>query len=906
MVRNDTAPRRYTYLLGPNESCRTAAERFELLARKGSDATIADVRAAFDKEPLTREFFKRFEAAIDAVKTDLENYQALPSAQAYSRAQLLLERLLFLYFVQNRGWLDQKRNFLLDHFTAHRAVPNAYTYYADFLERVFFTLSTPPDFSGPGSKLRLDGLPFLNGGLFDDDEFAQTVLRRRDNPPLQVRNATFAEVFADLLEAFNFTAHEDTPLDQDVAVDPEMLGKVFESIVLHAEAADPDAVAPDKRKATGSYYTPRIVVHFICRESLCLYLLNRLPSDLRTPPEESSVWHTLSEKHVELSYSGRQVVVADRSRKDLAKWPWGFDVGSAPAISVLEAGNAPLLDFLAGEIGFDLVTGSDDFFVIHGDLARRLEVRASLLKQYFFGEDIRDWKLNAGAAAIFPYLHGKSVELGDTGLSRYATLFRSHLERRIYFGKSPKERGMNWWEYAIVLWSKRSSPLRLAFCQIATHAHFIRASSERLFKEKAPIIKLPNSAKQSDYDLLAGLLNSSASLFWLKHVCFSKRESEEGSTDTYFEFAGNKLDKLPIPQSVSESLRGKPSQLAQQLTILSDACWERGEQLPGLALAKAFENDGEAYHSWNAALPGHVAPTRVLTPAFVTTAQLRARLDSAIKLREHLRSEMMALQEEMDWLVYHAYGLGPSKASSAAMNWAMPADRSTVTPITEDQRAFRFWTAAGGDFDKAWTAIPPDWSEPRRKLWGARLQCIRDDEHIRRIETAVYKRRWDEQWKVSNRWMSGPIAYAQELVDAFRWWLAEKAEWHLEHKAKGPLSFDIWSTALAGDPRIEAAWPVVAGASHQVTLWKIEQNDKKSIKPPKLDASSAAFTRFFRDMVNDETVPEGIPPAVPWEELAKKGAKVSPSTKSIRGKLNVPRERFTLTATGHYRQAKPI
>jgi hypothetical protein len=114
LIRTETAPRRYTYLLGPNESCRTAAERFDLLARKGEDATLADIRAAFDKEPLTREFFKRFEVAIEAVKTDLEKHQSLPSAQAYSRAQLLLERLLFLYFVQNRGWLNQKRNYLLD------------------------------------------------------------------------------------------------------------------------------------------------------------------------------------------------------------------------------------------------------------------------------------------------------------------------------------------------------------------------------------------------------------------------------------------------------------------------------------------------------------------------------------------------------------------------------------------------------------------------------------------------------------------------------------------------------------------------------------------------------------------------------------------------------------------------
>ncbi len=53
---------------------------------------------------------------------------------------------------------------------------------------------------------------------------------------------------------------------------------------------------------------------------------------------------------------------------------------------------------------------------------------------------------------------------------------------------------------------------------------------------------------------------------------------------------------------------------------------------------------------------------------------------------------------------------------------------------------------------------------------------IRDNEHIHRVEQPVYKRRWDEQWKVSNRWLAGPVACVEQLVDAFRWWLAEKAE----------------------------------------------------------------------------------------------------------------------------------
>jgi hypothetical protein len=228
--------------------------------------------SAFDKEPLTKEFFRRFDDALERVKGDLENLQKMPSAEAYSRAQMLLERLLFLYFLKNRGWLNQQRDYLLDNFKSHSGQPEAFSYYADFLEKLFWSLATPPGGGG-----RLDGIAFLNGGLFDDDEFATGPVRQKAFPTLKIRNSTFAFLFSHLLEAFNFTVREDTPLNQDVAVDPEMLGKVFESIVLHAEAADPDAVAPDKRKATGSYYTPRIVVHFICREALRQYLLTRLP-----------------------------------------------------------------------------------------------------------------------------------------------------------------------------------------------------------------------------------------------------------------------------------------------------------------------------------------------------------------------------------------------------------------------------------------------------------------------------------------------------------------------------------------------------------------------------------------------------------------------------------------------------
>jgi hypothetical protein len=275
------ATRLTTFGWGPGTSNRTVCQ-FNLPALSWPDdpsdaaSWVGTWAQAFDKEPLTRDFFKRFDDALEAIKADLEQYQdKLSSAEAYTQSQLLLERLIFLYFLQNRGWLNQDRRYLPARLKDYLDKPDAFTYYSGFLDRLFWTLSSP---SGAGGD-RFPGIPFLNGGLFDDDEFRQPPETRKTNPPLKVRNRTMKFVFDHLLEAFNFTVTEDTPFTQEVAVDPEMLGKVFESIVLHAEAADPDAIAPDKRKATGSYYTPRIVVHFICREVLYQYLLNHLPGE---------------------------------------------------------------------------------------------------------------------------------------------------------------------------------------------------------------------------------------------------------------------------------------------------------------------------------------------------------------------------------------------------------------------------------------------------------------------------------------------------------------------------------------------------------------------------------------------------------------------------------------------------
>jgi len=260
---------------------------------------------------------------------------------------------------------------------------------------------------------------------------------------------------------------------------------------------------------------------------------------------------------------------------------------------------------------------------------------------------------------------------------------------------------------------------------------------------------------------------------------------------------------------------------------------------------------------------------------------------------------MIARQEEMDWLVYASYGLLPTDDQAASVE-------EEPAPLDQSQRPFRLWDAAEGDFASAINLIPKDWPKSRRELWEARLAAIRGNEHIRRIEQPVYKRRWDEQWKVGNSWQSGQPAYDAEFIEAFDWWLSEKAEWWLEKKKTGgPVALDDWTTALLKDSRVAAAWPVVAEAIQRLELWKLQQKSSgKSLKTaPVIDASPRAFASYFKSLARNQTVPEGIPFAIPWDKL---DPPAPARVQKIRGKLNVPRERFNSTADGRYRVAKPF
>ncbi len=281
LVRRETAPRRYTYLLGPGESCRTPAERFAELAARGRDAQIQDLVEAFNVEKLNKEFFTDFTNVFKRVTADIrQRNPQTDDALAQREAQTLLNRLLFLCFVQRKGWLNRQRDYLFRNFKedADRG-PDATRFHQQFLKPLFTKLAT----EGREADIPGHDLPFLNGGLFVDEYGAeQRGEAARRSYSLKIGNDVLQHVFADLLEAYNFTVREDSPLSVEVAIDPEMLGKVFESLVLKLEQSD--IGGKTSRHDTGSFYTPRPIVHYLCREGLRGWL-EQSPPDASNPKD---------------------------------------------------------------------------------------------------------------------------------------------------------------------------------------------------------------------------------------------------------------------------------------------------------------------------------------------------------------------------------------------------------------------------------------------------------------------------------------------------------------------------------------------------------------------------------------------------------------------------------------------
>jgi hypothetical protein len=256
---------------------RTTQDRLALLMVSPSDTTQALVdkmKSAFDVEAVTMDFFRTFAEKFlelaEIIKKARHQKYSYDKKKILDVAQIILNRLIFLKFIEQKGWLDNNRDYLYDKFQPY--FENKGSYWLGVVNPLFDLLSNP----ARGRRYEeLGEIPFLNGGLFG--------VEPKDLFLIPVPNSFFQGLFENLLNRFNFTIEESSPSSVEVAVDPEMLGRIFEELVLRMEKVMEKGETEferELRRATGSYYTPRVAVFYMCREAIARRLAALAGTDI--------------------------------------------------------------------------------------------------------------------------------------------------------------------------------------------------------------------------------------------------------------------------------------------------------------------------------------------------------------------------------------------------------------------------------------------------------------------------------------------------------------------------------------------------------------------------------------------------------------------------------------------------
>ena len=346
-AENMTPAKRYSYLVGQDEPCHTAIDRFRKFITDATDRqehpTLDELEEAFSVEAVTNEFFALYCEKFQQLREHLErseDFRIEAEQHNFTSAQFakkLMGQIVFLYFLQKKGWLgvsawpntlsekEYKNAFYAKGVKSRQLIPVVYqkgtdglyhlsarglntlsdedetvlaqcvkgqpwgtgprnfmrrlfefsqkrngNFFDDYLEPLFYNaLNVNRGEQGYDPELHCR-IPFLSGGLFDPIdgyEWKHNIFAIPNDvfSNRQGNNARTGDGILDIFDRYNFTMSEDEPLEREVAIDPEMLGKVFENLL---EVND--------RKSKGAFYTPREIVHYMCQESIIHYLTNTL------------------------------------------------------------------------------------------------------------------------------------------------------------------------------------------------------------------------------------------------------------------------------------------------------------------------------------------------------------------------------------------------------------------------------------------------------------------------------------------------------------------------------------------------------------------------------------------------------------------------------------------------------
>ncbi|MCK6574436.1 BREX-2 system adenine-specific DNA-methyltransferase PglX [Myxococcota bacterium] len=599
-------------------------------------------------------------------------------------------------------------------------------------------------------------------------------------------------------------------------------------------------------------------------------------------PSEAPVWSEIVSHHAEDGFEGQFVSVTRFTEVDARTHPWVLAGGGARELLAEVRTTAALrLGRILVFIGRTTHTGDDSFFTVAHLRTKRLREQGIRTVQFVRGQDLDDYLIAAKDDSLFPYASSGEESALTSAEAMWYWPYRQELRARRDFGQVIEERGLPWHAHSMFFPARfRAKPV-IGFAFQSTHNQFVISSGGRVFNRTAPAMALSSGHTGDDHRALLGYLNSSLVGFWSRLVMFPRGGDQVGDGarlsatqwNRNLEYAGNLLQQLPVPD----------------LDVLS-------EHLLDLVVAAEETVQAMAEHGADKV----VAATLAETPSLAALRDARTR---SLAERARLRGILISLQEEMDWRVYGIFGLPTVTA---------PSVDAVRVPVEPNHRPFevRLAREVGSDISASeWfrvhkRAAPADVGGPLADLYRQRLRLLDDPERgrqLRLLETPETKRRWS------------PPDDAKAFREAVRTWLLERIEAVFREQPTPELrTARQLALDLGRDAAVQAAYELLTEDSGA---------DLVKLVSDLVDAEGVPFLAGFRYA---ET---GMEKRAAWEEtwrlqrleddgklepeLKRLGLKAIPVPDKyankdflrhywgLRGKLDVPKERFVTVPAGN-------
>lgn len=601
-------------------------------------------------------------------------------------------------------------------------------------------------------------------------------------------------------------------------------------------------------------------------------------------PAQGRVWGSISTAHDTPGYEDDYISVATFGREILAKHPWSIGGGGAAELKQHLDSSFPLkLGQLANSIGFMAITGEDGVFALPRGAWDRLGLDSKFTRPLGLGDGVRNWHIECELEVFFPYSTDRLLtptELGDA-LRRLWPYRRLLQNRPDFSGKKYFEVGRDWYGFHQIPLDRLESRLALAFGEVASHNHFGLDTEGRLFNRTAPVIKLRDSSDLSLHYFVLAQLNSSLGEFWMKQV-FQPKGGDKVSEDvrvTKEEWEdrrqrdGTKLLNFPLTPAKRSALEA----LAQSLVSES---------------AHQFADD--------------VVSVLVASAALGATGLTKALADRRVRQLGRI-AKMNALQEELDWAAYSAYGLDEQ---APANEIRLPEH---VAPYRPGLRPFEIAMAgagAGGSEDSATVEGEPDsptawfsrhgWEAPvslseipqdEQPTVEARISRTSESRILSLLEHPQHKRRWYRP------------DFNEVERKALESWLGSRLEEWARHQT-GSFSADDAAAALQGDPAVLAVVEVLAGrpdfALGDFLADRLAANavpfQKHHLYSPSGLIKRAAWERTWsmQRLADSSDSPDDLTGDTPVPPKYAPGDYLRPEYWAQRGALGVPTERFIM------------